>query len=505
MILVITAVVMWCAATCWMTRRREQLIMIAFSMAVPLCATAAPLDGVTLDPATFRGTAGFFRVGQDTQKNWWFVTPDNKPMYYRGVTSINRAGTSGGRRAKDGVYATAVDANYPNRLAFAEAQVRRLREWHFNALGAWCTDEFYDLSVDGSPMPYTEILEFGYVGPQIVGPGIWLPDVFDTAWQKAADEWAAKICTPHKTRTALIGYFTDNELTWAQSRGEDLAQQADPNARKRGGQMLLLQHALSLPESSGTFKAAWSFVSERYHNDLQALSEAWGIKILSSDTVRAMNPRFTHSVVGDGSTHPDKILRAQPQAFDAKQGPPNLITSAKYFADQEAFSRLFAEQYFRRCAEAIRKTDPDHLILGCRFGGPPGKAVLQAMKKDWVDVCSANNYRENMAERMTSYHRATGLPVLNGEFAYHSGEFALREKTQEGMAKRGLGSLQKLFEEPGVIGYTWYRWVQGDGQPLSCGLVNIDDNPRQIHVQTLTAANASADEIASKRAPAEGK
>lgn len=452
-----------------------------------------------MDQSTLVGQAGFFRVGQDAQGRWWFVTPDDKPFFYRGVCAVNRAGTAGGRRAVDGEYANAVDAAYPDRKSFAEAQVRRLREWGFNALGAWSTEEFYDLDVDGHAMPYTEILEFGYVGPQIVGPNIWLPDVFDPAWEKAADEWAEKICTPRKQSRALVGYFTDNELTWSQFKEEDLAQQADPDAVKKAGQVLLLQHALSLPETSGTFQEAWRFVTARYKNDLAALSRAWKTQITGPDSLRKLNPDFTHVVVANGTTHPRRLLAAE---MDAK--PKLLLSSSAYLDDQEAFSEHFAQQYFRRCAEAIRKADPNHLILGCRFGGPPGEAVLRASKKEWVDVVSANNYRPNMRQRMGAYHDATGLPVLNGEFAYHSGHFSNRGKTPEGMAKIGAASLEELFTHPGVVGYTYYRWVQAgapeDGSKgLSCGLVNIDNKPRQIHVETLRAVHAKADTIAASR------
>lgn len=478
----------------------------------PAARADDPLRNVRLDPASFRGSAGFFRVGQDTLGRWWFITPDNRPFVYRGVTSINRAGTMGGRRAVDGEYAQTVDRSYSTRDDFARAQVRRLRQWGFNALGAWCTDEFYDLQVDGQVMPYTEILEFGYVGPNIVGDGIWLPDVFDPRWQAAADVWAEKICTPRRNGRYLVGYFTDNELTWAQPSEEALAAQADPDAPPVDPRrMYLLQHCLTLPADSGSFKAAWAFVSRRYGGDMGKLGEAWGVRIVDSGSIRRLNPGATAIIVGDGTVHPNRIRAAQ--AAQAQPGAPansrtavrrpTLINSRAYLRDQAEWSRLFAEQYFRRSAEAIRKADPNHLILGCRFGGPPGPDILAAMKPQWVDVVSANNYRPNFRQRMDIYYQGTGLPVLNGEFAYHSGHFSTRGRTPEGMARMGATALEELFTHPAVVGYTWYRWVQSGGpevgRGLSCGLVHIDDQPRKVHIDTLTAIHSRADTIAAER------
>ena len=489
---------------------RRLLLALCLALGLPLVTNGAdsPLDRVQLDTATLVGQAGFFRVGKDTQGRWWFVTPEDRPFFYRGVTSINEAGTPGGRRAKPGVYTDAVRANYTSKQQFAEAQIQRLRKWGFNGLGAWCEADLFDLNVDGAVMPYTEILEFGYVGPQIVARGIKLPDVFDPAWERAIDAWAKKLCTPRRDSPYLLGYFTDNELGWAQPTEEDIAAQSVPEAAKNlPPKMFLLQQCLTAPGTSGSYKAAWEFVSKRYDNDLPALSKAWGVSISDGDSIRKLNPNFTRVVEGDGMSLRWPVAPAKPAGGNGlPEAGPKLITTAKYFQDQDAFSLLFARRYFQLSAEAIRKHDPNHLILGCRFGGPPGAIILAGMKKQWVDVVSANNYRPNMYERMNVYYEGTGLPVLNGEFSYHSGLFQIKGHTAEGMAKLGAQSLEELFSHPAVIGYTWYRWDAADpapknldGSPISCGLVNERDEPVKVHVETLTSVNAKADAIATRR------
>jgi hypothetical protein len=46
-----------------------------------------PLVNVRIEPATVRGTAGFYRVGRSTQGRWWLISPDGRPMIYKGCNA----------------------------------------------------------------------------------------------------------------------------------------------------------------------------------------------------------------------------------------------------------------------------------------------------------------------------------------------------------------------------------------------------------------------------------
>ena len=65
-------------------------------------------------------------------------------------------------------------------------------------------------------------------------------------------------------------------------------------------------------------------------------------------------------------------------------------------ADLAAFTRRFAEAYFRIVAEALRRHDPDHLFLGSRFAWQTAEAVEACAR--WCDVVSFNRYRRSIAE-----------------------------------------------------------------------------------------------------------
>jgi hypothetical protein len=82
--------------------------------------------------------------------------------------------------------------------------------------------------------------------------------------------------------------------------------------------------------------------------------------------------------------------------------------------DTEAFAAHYVREYFRVTAEAIRAHDPNHLLLGPRFGGTPGNEVLRAIDRRHTDVLSWNYYNPGFHGRCAEMHAATGLPQLNG-------------------------------------------------------------------------------------------
>ncbi len=405
----------------------------------PSRSGTGPLDDLKFDPATITGAPGFFRIGRTTAGRWLFIDPDDNAFFYRGVTSINRAGTVGGRRAVPGPYALTVQKKFgKDDHAFVMSVIGRLRELNFNAMGAWTTSEFFDQG-----MPYTEITEFAYCGPQIRARGAHLPDVFDPKWAAAIDAKAKEICTPRRDSKMLVGYFTDNEMGWGQAGGEAIEAQTravNPSPRT----VTLLQALITLAESFAGGEAAWTMALSRHDNSIAKLSTAWELPFTNRQALRAALARG------------------------------GLLSSHAYSEDCDAFSHLVAHEYFKKSAEAIRKYDPNHLILGCRFGGPPGAVVLDECRRPWVDVLSANNYRVPFFERIDEYHKAQQMPILIGEFAWISGHFTddmAGAEAEKRIIERGPPALEKALTHPALAGYTWYRWVsRGIGQ-TDAGLV----------------------------------
>jgi len=422
-----------------------------------------------------RGAAGFYRVGKDGRGRWWFITPEGSPMFYRGVTSANRSGKAGGRRAAPGEYTKFVNAKYgTDAKPWVQSVINRLKSWQFNALGAWCEDTLFEAG-----LPYTDILDLQYEAPLINTSGIRVPDVFDEFWLENLDRVARTYCAPRRNSKSFIGYFTDNELGW----GAPLEEQAWGGIDITGGRqqrIYLLQACLSLPADRGAHQAAWKFAEQR-HGSLENIARAYGLVLTSRQDVA--------SLTNEGQA----------------------INTAAYGEDLKAFIFEFAKRYFETTAEAIKRHDPNHLILGCRFGAPPGPDVFRACTPAVMDVLCANNYRVDMSLRVDEYHRPTGLPVLIGEYAWCSGYFTEERITENlpselvlpgadklpRMHARAKWGVPRAAANPALVGYTWYRWVDHPGHkyPDNYGLVTYKDEENTHHTALVTALNAQLEAL----------
>lgn len=428
--------------------------------------SAQLLAAVEIDPKTIRGQAGFFRVGQSLNGKWWLLDRAGQPFYHRGCTGLN-AGGMGGRRA-----------NLPTvSQATAKQWVAFLQEWGFNAMGAWTTSEFFDLG-----MPFTEIIETYYEEPWLVPK---FPDVWDRRWSENVDAKCKKLCTPLKNNPMLLGYFLDNERGFMEMVGHNqtiiartptyrsaefiedglFRLPAEPKLNPSG--IGLLQFSLSQNQGVPAQEKAWNFVLKRY-GSLEAISQAWQVPIPSQEAIKKLTERG------------------------------EILISKAYLEAQHDFVKLWVEQYYRVCTEKIRKYDPNHLLLGGRWGGTPGPAVLE-IEKQWADVVSRNNYRANFYELFDDFYQQVQRPILNGEFSGWSDSFSLFRNPIEPpggyepytrRAIRHTQALERIFSHPGVVGYTKYRW-HGKGDKL------WDNGPQMQVIEPLRRANAKAVSIAT--------
>jgi hypothetical protein len=87
-------------------------------------------------------------------------------------------------------------------------------------------------------------------------------------------------------------------------------------------------------------------------------------------------------------------------------------------ADRNAFLRLVAERYFSICAAAIKRADPNHMVLGARWAGYVPVPVLKA-SRDHVDVLSFNTYEwVPPYDLLDTIYRLTGRPIMITEFSF---------------------------------------------------------------------------------------
>jgi hypothetical protein len=277
-----------------------------------------------------------------------------------------------------------------------------------------------------------------------------------------------------------VGYFTDNEIGFPLVEGRFSRLAPDAPAVSKG-KPSLLQACLALPAGTPAREEAVRLALARRGLEgagaARELCRLWGTDPASLDDLARLG--------ADGLA----------------------VTSAGYAADDAAFGEAFAERYFRLSREAVMERDPNHLVMGCRWGGPPHPAVLRAMRPH-VDVVSINNYTNAPWARLDVQYQDTGLPILIGEFAWPGDYFLTLAMPHE--PKGGLAPLERMFEQgaaelahvvkhPGVVGYTWYRWVGPNPglDPATYGLVNCDDDAVGPLVEALSVANAVMEEDAA--------
>jgi hypothetical protein len=418
----------------------------------------AALDSVKIEPSTIAGKEGFWRVGKSSAGRWWLLRPDGKPFLYRSVVSVGPVDPPADDEAAP---------KLGKDLDRAKYWMDRLGAMGFNGFGEWTVPQMYDRG-----WPYTVLI---HVRKATGNKWTVMPpkhiDVFDAEWRAAYDARCKEICTPLRDRKDLLGYFVDNEASWAQARKDHVWGQGGDTADRNvlGAEPLLLQYFLSLEPKRGGHKAAWEFVLGRHGGSIAQVAKDWGAAFDSAGK------------------------------FIELHGKGLVLDSKAFGADQDAFTTHFVREYFRFTAETIRKYDGNHLLLGCRHGAPPGDVVLRAYDRRHVDVLSFNNYRPNFRQRADEYDPAN-MPMLNGEFAWYSGHWPTKDLTQDVLSayrRRATAALENAFTHPGLVGYSWFKFAHTFTDPdlPHEGLFN-GKRINRFNVELLTRINPRLEGIA---------
>ncbi|WP_323374190.1 beta-agarase [Frateuria sp. STR12] len=444
---------------------------------------------------------GWFHA-QKIGNRWQLVTPDGDPFFSLGVnTAVADGGRSyvqgrewmfialppakGAWRAFHGQGDSRRDTGAASGLAFNHgrwfdfyaanlyrvdgakwkdawrARTRqRLAAWGFNTLGNWSDEAI----ARGRELAYTRSINIaGDYADVATGYDWWgrMPDPFDPRFAKAAERAVAKATDGVRDDPWLLGYFADNELAWAA-----------PGPQGRWA--LALGTLRGKPDSPA--KQAFLAMLRHKYGDALPLGVAWGIGVTRWDALepagfQAPAPDEAHPAIGE---------------------------------DYRAWLRAYADQYFRTVAQALRRHDAHHLLLGGRFAVRTPEAVAACAQ--WCDVLSINIYAELPQHGMdlAALH-ALDKPVLVSEFSFGStdrgpfgaGPVAVWNEAQRGEAYARF--LAAAAADPAIVGAHWFQYadqpVSGrllDGENAHFGLVGITDIPFAGFVGAVTAANKAA-------------
>ena len=410
--------------------------------------------------------ANFYRV-QEIDGVWWWIDPDGERFISKGVNHVSYLADHAPALGYS-PYQKNAEAKYGSIDAWAEAAVERLQGWGFNTAGAWSNPE---TRVRG--IAYTPIIDIVFQTG-----GDWrtgrFPDVFAPDFRGKVERRAQEVCYPLKDDPNLLGYFTDNELRWG------------PDWRSP---KTLFRSFWEMPADAAGRQTVLNFTREHYGGSLKALNGAWGTSFESWENVNALGSL-------DSVASSDELAKVE-----------------------SAFLRLVAQTYYRTAAEAIRKYDPNHAIIGCRHGGYAIPEVIESMR-GYVDVVSYNHYgNAPPVETLERIHEMTGAPLMLTEFSFKAVDSGLPNTrgagepvpTQNDRADGFERYVKGLMRLPYVVGYHWFEHADEpaegrfDGENGNYGVVNINDEPWEILTERMKRVNAQAEAIHERSGARSGR
>jgi len=411
---------------------------------------------------------GYFYVAQDKSKKYWFITPDGHPFWSFGVTGVRYKHISSdvteyaSRKYlfeclppnekpydicytdsnKVSFYAWNILRKYGNLDNWRLKTLQKLDNWGINTIGNWSEDS---ICLE-STMPFTYSYRTN-TRQSLVYNGI--PDVFNPKWNEHVDSIFTDM---HRWRNNpyLLGYFIDNEMDWESYKW------------------------LDANESFLTKKQWLQFIKNKYKT-VQKINELYTLNLTRLDSLDNM-------VSENYDKSNDAIKR-----------------------DLEEFMGEYAKQYFSVIRSLLKKHDPNHLYLGCRFTKRLKPMSILKEAAMYCDVVSVNIYSYVPDNKIAyAWYNAVKKPLIIGEHHLPL------------VSNRQLAPLYKAFsEEERYIGFTtyvktwanypfsvgshWYQYVDqpitgraGDGENQVVGFVDITDQP---HTELIEAASYISNSI----------
>ena len=413
---------------------------------------------------------GFFRT-EKVHGKWWLVDPDGKLFFSFGIDVILASGNTvtSGRESmfswlpkpdeplsqflgttseihlgpvKQGKTFDFYRANLYRKFGpgfestWYQNALKRLPSWGFNTVGNWSDDKFYG----NNRLPY--VATGGVYGNHATvssGSDYWgrMPDPFDKQFAEDARTSLLSIVAKVKSDSWCLGYFVDNELSWA-GNGPD-------------GPYGLAIGALSESPSSPARKAFIAQLQSRY-SDIASVNASWGSSAISWDSLRLPSP-----------------------------------LNASSRKDAGVFVKQFARRYFSVIRDVLRQGDPNHLYLGCRFAWRTPEAEDAAA--EFCDVVSFNIYAPKLDDSWKAVERFD-RPCIIGEFhfgaldrgMFHPGLVSTPNQTARATMYEDY--LRSVLTSPSFVGCHWFQYIDEpltgrtyDGENYNIGFVNVTDTP----------------------------
>lgn len=169
-------------------------------------------------------------------------------------------------------------------------------------------------------------------------------------------------------------------------------------------------------------------------------------------------------------------------------------------ASRDALLEKLARRYFEVITAAIRKADPNHMVLGIRWAGNAPDPVLRA--NDVFDVFSINIYRfAPPPEQIEKIAALTKRPIIIGEFHFGTAERGLGpalvpvlDQSERGVAYTYY--VEQSAASPHIVGTHYFQYIDQlptgrfDGENYNLGFVNGQDVPYAEMVKAARETHA---------------
>lgn len=158
--------------------------------------------------------------------------------------------------------------------------------------------------------------------------------------------------------------------------------------------------------------------------------------------------------------------------------------------DRMAFTGYYFETYMKKVTAALRKADPNHLYLGCRFNQDKNQELenpeIFKVAGKYMDIISINHYRkwQPIAEQMNQWATWSGKPFIITEWYTKGEDSGLPNNTGAGwnvrtQADRGnfyQNFCIELVRSKSCVGWHWFKYQDNDPLNLKTDISNRDSN-----------------------------
>ncbi len=209
---------------------------------------------------------------------------------------------------------------------------------------------------------------------------------------------------------------------------------------------------------------------------------------------------------------PEHSARRELERWLAERGAPapggGAGAKPPSLADKTAFLRHYARTYYEKTAAAIRKADPNHMVMGSRYAGLSGAhpVVFEEAGRvcdivtfncyPWADLDRGIVLDEKggvpMTERFREYHGYAKKPLMVTEWSFpalDNGHPCLvgagqRMNTQAERVEATELFARTMLADPHVVGYDFFKWNDQPRQgasrwvPEDCNYGLVDDENR---------------------------